>query len=226
MTYIDLVGYAAAAAVAATYSMKTMIPLRMVGIGSNLLFIVYGTMSHSVPIVVLHVLLLPLNCWRLYQMARLVHRVREAAHGDLSLEWIRPWMTERRCEQGEVLFRAGDKADAMFYTVTGRFCLTEIGLEFGPGQFIGELGLVTPENRRTLTLECVQAGEMLQLGYAQVRQLYFQNPRFGYVLLRLVSERLMAHAAAMRMELDEPLPLAPDGQALRPDREAVAALVT
>lgn len=187
---IDLVGYAAATAVAATYSMKTMIPLRVAGIVSNVLFICYGALSGTVPVLILHLVLLPLNSWRLHQMLQLVRRVTASASGELDMEWLKPYMNLRKVRSGDVIFRAGDVSDAVFYTVTGRFELQEIDSEVLPGALIGELGFVSPGNLRTLTFHCIEEGEMLTISYQELKQLYFQNPQFGFVFLRLVSERL------------------------------------
>ena len=46
-----MIGYIAAALVFATFSMKTMVPLRLVGIASNLFFIAYGYSTR------------PIRCW-------------------------------------------------------------------------------------------------------------------------------------------------------------------
>jgi CRP-like cAMP-binding protein len=89
-----------------------------------------------------------------------------------------------------VLFHKGDLSSAMFYTVTGRYRLNEIGQDIGPGQVIGELGLIAPHNKRTLTFECIEEGELLAISYGQVKQLYFQNPSFGFYFLQLTSQRL------------------------------------
>jgi hypothetical protein len=60
--------------------------------------------------------------------------------------------------QGRCLFRKGDKADEMLLTVTGKFLVTEIGVEVPPGRLMGELGFLTPNNRRTATIECTEKG--------------------------------------------------------------------
>ena len=78
----------------------------------------------------------------------------------------------------------------MFYTITGRYRLNEIGQDVGSGQVIGEIGLIAPDNKRTLTFECIEDGELLTIGYSQVKQLYFQNPQFGFYFLQLISQRL------------------------------------
>jgi hypothetical protein len=190
MNWADSLGYLAALLVLATFSMQTMLPLRVTGIASNCVFIAYGYFTAAWPVVILHLILLPLNSLRLYQMMQLVKKVQEASGGDLSMDWLKPHMTKRRHRAGDVIFRKGDVAEQMFYTLTGRFRLVEIGNEIGAGQVIGELGFLAPENRRTQTFECVEDGELLTISYSDLRQLYFQNPKFGFYFLRLTSERL------------------------------------
>ena len=71
----EWLGYFAAALVFATFYTKTMVPLRIVAIASNFLFIAYGYLHPAYPVLVLHVALLPLNIWRLRQMLTLVREV-------------------------------------------------------------------------------------------------------------------------------------------------------
>jgi hypothetical protein len=61
----DWLGYAASLAVLATFLMRTMRPLRLVAILSNILFVAYGYIDHIQPIFLLHLALLPINLWRL-----------------------------------------------------------------------------------------------------------------------------------------------------------------
>jgi CRP-like cAMP-binding protein len=124
--------------------------------------------------------------------------VREAARGNLSMEWLKPFMNKRACHANDVLFRKGDAANEMFFTVTGRYRLRELGLEIAPGHMIGELGMITPDNRRTATFECIEDGELLAIGYGSVQQLMFQNPQFAFYFLHLATERL--HRNVRRLE--------------------------
>jgi hypothetical protein len=186
-------GYAAAIFTISTYSMRTMIPLRISGICANCLFIAYGYLVPAYPNLVLHAMLLPLNIFRLYQMLRLIAKVKEASNGDLSMDWLKPFTRSRACHKGEIIFAKGDIADTLFYPVSGRFLLIEIGVEIAPGEVVGEMGMVTPENRRTQTFQCTEDGELLALSYRQVGQLYFQNPKFGFFFLRLITKRLLAN---------------------------------
>ena len=61
----DFFGLLAGAFVLGTFSMQSMLWLRVFAIASNVCFIVYGALVGLVPIWLLHALLLPLNTWRL-----------------------------------------------------------------------------------------------------------------------------------------------------------------
>jgi CRP-like cAMP-binding protein len=92
----------------------------------------------------------------------------------------------------------------MFYLVSGRYRLNEIAADVAPGQVIGEIGLVEPDNKRTLTFECVEDGELLTISYSALRQLYFQNPKFGFHFLQLISHRLFRDIARLEERLARP----------------------
>jgi hypothetical protein len=76
----DFLGWIAAGAVLATFLMRTMAPLRVVAILSNVLFLVYGYIEHIYPVFVLHLALLPINMWRLFAV-RDEARVPSAIYG-------------------------------------------------------------------------------------------------------------------------------------------------
>ncbi len=82
MSWIDLIGYAASASVLATFCMNTMVPLRVVAICSNILFAIFGALAHVYPVLLLHVILLPVNGVRLRQ-AILRQRKRGPAPGSM-----------------------------------------------------------------------------------------------------------------------------------------------
>src|SRR5690606_20997546 len=145
-----------------------MVPLRAVGIAANVAFISYGILFGSLPTVVLHAILLPLNAYRLIELLRLVSKVEAATAGDLSMECIKPFMHERAIAAGETLFHKGDPADRMFFVVSGKLRLHEIDIELAPGAIVGELGLLAPGRRRTQTLECVESGTLLEIGYDKI----------------------------------------------------------
>jgi hypothetical protein len=181
----------------ATLMMRTIVPLRVIGIISIAFFMAYGLVAGAVGTFLLYLLSLPVNVIRLRQMLMLVKKARTSAQGDLSMDWLRPYMTPRKYRKGEILFRKGDVANEMFLTVTGKFLVTEIGIELPPGRIMGELGFVAPKNRRTQTIQCIENGDVLSITYETLLELYFQNPEFGYYLLSLTSERLLQNISRL-----------------------------
>ena len=59
------IGFIASGLVLAAFGMKDMVNLRIVAICSNVAFITYALLLDLPPILILHVILLPLNGWRL-----------------------------------------------------------------------------------------------------------------------------------------------------------------
>jgi CRP-like cAMP-binding protein len=111
------------------------------------------------------------------------------------MEWLKPFMTQRKYRQGDVLCKKGDPANEMFLTISGTFLVTEFGIELPPGSPVGELGFLTPNNQRTATVECTEAAQVLTITYERLLELYFQNPQFGYYFLVVTSQRLLQNIA-------------------------------
>src|SRR5229473_5385116 len=181
----------------ATLLMHTMVPLRVANMLGCMFFVAYGALSGNVATFILYLLLLPINAIRLRQMLNLVKRARIATEGDTSLEYLKPFMTERRYRRGDKLFRKNDAASEMFLTVTGMFLVKEIGVELPPGRLMGELGFLTPNQRRTATVECIEDGHVLTITYERLLEIYFQNPQFGYYFLVLTSRRLLENISRL-----------------------------
>jgi hypothetical protein len=203
MTFEELIGYLGAALVIATYSMRTMVPLRIAGIASNVAFIVYGYLAGVYPALVLHIVLLPLNAWRLHEMLKLIREVSAAATGDLSMDWLKPFMDKRRLQPGEILFSRGDVADELYFVISGRLRLREIGVDIAPGALVGELGMLAPGRLRTQTVEAMEETALQRISYDRLEQLYFQNPQFGVYFLRLTTARLFENNAKLERRIAE-----------------------
>ena len=176
---------------AATFLTPTMVPLRIFGIISALFFVAYGLLGSAISTFLMYFLLLPINSLRLYQILKLIKKARVAAQGDLSVDWLKPFMDTRNYKKGDVLFRKGQLADEMLLIVTGKFLVTELGVELAPGRIVGELGFVAHNNKRTQSVECIEDGAVMTIGYDRLLEVYFEQPDFGYFFLRLASDRLM-----------------------------------
>lgn len=201
MDLANLLGLIGAVFYVASMTLRTMIPLRIAAIISNVLFMGYGLLAKALPTFLMYAVLLPINCVRLYQIQKLVKRVKVASQGDLDMDWLKPFMTRRNYKAGDTLFRKGDTANTMYYTVTGTFRVKEFDILLPPGRVMGELGLLAPDKKRTATVECVEDGQVLFIIYDKVRELYFQDPDFGFYFLKLTSERLLQNQTRLEAEL-------------------------
>ena len=170
---------------------RTMVPLRWLAAGSNLGLIVYGALHPSLPTLAVAVVLLPINMYRAVEITRLTRRVSRAEMAsDQSGLWLKPYMKARNFRAGHTLFRKGDKAEHMYLLVEGQLELVEIGLAIKPGSILGEIALFSPSGLRTKTARCVSACTVLQIHESTVKQLYYQNPSFGFHLINLLAGRL------------------------------------
>ncbi|OKO78434.1 cyclic nucleotide-binding domain-containing protein [Bradyrhizobium sp. NAS96.2] len=179
----------------ATLLTQTMVPLRVANMIGCVFFAIFGALTGAITTFLLYLLMVPINAYRLHQMLALVKKARTATQGDMSMEWLKPFMTQRKYRQGEILMKKGDAANEMLLTVTGRFRVIEINVDVPPGRLMGELGFLTPDNRRTATIECIEDGHVLTITYEKLLEIYFQNPQFGYYFLVLTSQRLLENLA-------------------------------
>ena len=196
---------AAAAAIVLTVTssfVKTMVPLRWLAVSSNFGFLAYGLLHASLINVLLYATLLPINVIRLREMRQLTRRVRAAAaSADSSGIWLRPYMKTTRRKAGDVLFRKGDAAEHLYLLAEGRVEFVEIKQSVGPGRMFGELAFFTPDNRRTLSARCLDDCIVLSVNQSTMREIYFQNPSFGFELIRLVAGRLSADITRLEEDL-------------------------
>jgi hypothetical protein len=185
----------------ATLLTQTMVPLRIANMIGCLFFAVYGALAGAMTTLLLYLLMVPINAYRLRQMLHLVKMARGATQGDASMEWLKPFMTERKYRKGDVVCKKDDSANEMFLTVTGKFLVKEINVELPPGTLMGELGFLSPDNKRTATVTCLEDGHVLTITYEKLLEIYFQNPQFGYYFLVLTSQRLLENIGRLQREL-------------------------
>jgi CRP/FNR family transcriptional regulator, cyclic AMP receptor protein len=199
--WILAAAWLAALLVFASFFMKTMVPLRVVAIGSNVAFISYallglryGVFGRVYPILVLHSCLFPLNVVRLSQVRRLVAEVHSATDEDV-FRALLPYMRSESHPDGTVLFSRGDPADRLYLVQSGAVRFAETDTCVGEGDVFGEVGLFAPHGRRTLTAVCEDDCRLAVIGRDKVLELYYQDPKFGFFLIRLVASRLLGDAA-------------------------------
>ena len=196
--------FAAATLTITSSFVKTMVPLRWLAVFANCGFLAYGVLHPSPVMGMLHAILLPINVVRLREMRRLARNVVAAAESaDTSGLWLKPYMKATRRKAGEVLFSQGDEANELYLLAEGRVEFVEIGQSVGPGRVFGEIAFFAPDKRRTLTARCAEDCLVLSVNQSTVRQMYYQNPAFGFELIGLVAGRLSADIVRLQGQLVE-----------------------
>jgi CRP/FNR family transcriptional regulator, cyclic AMP receptor protein len=203
MNWIDYLGYAASASVLLTFCMSTMAPLRASAIASNVLFASFGAVAHIYPVFLLHLILLPVNIWRLVQMLRLAREAGVTEPGHIPIRSLLPFMASRALKEGEVLIKKDDRADHMYYLANGTAHIPEIDKLIQSGTVLGEIGIFAPDQKRTMTVVCVTNCEVYEISASKAKQLYVQDSAFAVSILQLVIARLIEDLRLLR-EAREP----------------------
>ena len=126
------------------------------------------------------------------RMEPVYERSRQEAEQGLSLrDWLLPHMSDESHHKGEVLFRKGDPARALYYIQQGKVALPEIGKQMGEGTLFGEIGIFAPENSRTCTARCETDARLFCLTAERAKRLYFENPQFAYHVMQLIAQHLL-----------------------------------
>lgn len=198
MTTMEALGYVALILLVASFAAQTIIRLRMLGIAASVLFILYAYGARDWPLGAAYLVILAVNIYRLNEMRRLVASARAAAGRPLTVDWLLPYMRPVDIPGGHVLFSKGDRADALYFISSGTVLFDEIGLEVGKGTIFGEIGIFSSDHRRTATARCVEPCSLLVITAEKVRELYYQNPEFGFYLVGLITERLMENARKLK----------------------------
>ncbi|MCI5145167.1 MAG: cyclic nucleotide-binding domain-containing protein [Candidatus Electrothrix sp. AR3] len=195
MDCLQAFGFLAACLMFSTFYMKNMIPLRIIGIASNMTFIVYTFNAEIWPVFVLHIALLPMNIVRLIQMLELVKKVRLASEGDMSFEFMIPHMKKEKHCKNDIIFHKGDVAEKIYLLKSGALSVDELDVAIQPGEIFGEMGVFASNHIRMATMRCKTDVELLSMTDKQIRQLYYQNSKFGFYLIQLLLKRFSQNEA-------------------------------
>ncbi len=197
----NTLGLIGAALMLASYLMKSMLPLRIAALTACCFLVAYGALKQAVPTLLLYGVLIPINIKKTLQMRRLVQSIARARADTPVSEWLLPHMHRRTVAAGTVLWRQGDAATEMLYLDSGALRLVEYDELLGPGALVGEIGLFAPDNRRTLTLEATADCVVYSLTAEEMALLYFQNPKLGFHVMRLIVARLLRDVSRRQADL-------------------------
>jgi CRP/FNR family cyclic AMP-dependent transcriptional regulator len=194
----ELIGVAAAAASLYSAHAKTMVPLRVAAIVGNILAMAFSFMLGTYPTFMLNAALFALHGWRLRAMLNLIRDIDVAARSNMNVDWLLPYTRPKHFKADDIMMERGEYATAAFYIVSGEVEIVELKETFGKGTLLGEIGLFTPDGRRIMTVRCKTDVQTAIIDYDQFKELYFQNPQFGFRLLHLVVERLQRSGELLR----------------------------
>ena len=189
-----VLGFVGAALMVASYLMKSMLPLRLVALAANVFLVAYAVQGGSWPTVALYLAMIPINVKKVIQIKKLIRAIENAKADTHVADWLLPHMTRRQAKAGQTLWSRGDKATEMLYVESGSLRLVEHDETIAAGAIIGEIGMFAPDNRRTATIVCESDCTLYSLSADGMAQLYYQNPKLGFHVMRLIVARLMHDA--------------------------------
>jgi len=197
-TLATVLGLTGAALMLASYLMKSMLPLRIAALTACCFLVAYGALKQALPTLLLYGALIPINVKKTLQLRKLVKAIEKARADTPVSEWLLPHMHRRSVTAGTILWRQGDAATEMLYLEAGNLRLVEYDETLPAGTLVGEIGLFAPDNRRTLTLEATSDCVVYSLTAEEMALLYYQNPKLGFHVMRLIVARLMQDVQRQR----------------------------
>jgi CRP-like cAMP-binding protein len=117
---------------------------------------------------------------------------------DAALERIAEIATEVEAPRGQVLTRANDPGAGMFVVEEGTVAveLRSRTIEFGPGEFFGELSLLVPDARRIARVRATADARLLAVSRADFATVLESEPRLALAMLPVVAQRLVDETLA------------------------------
>lgn len=203
LPWFDYVGYLGMMLGLLSMAMRTIIPLRLIAIGACACLGTFALLREAWPTLIVNAATIPVLGWRTREMWLLTRRAKQAAATDLSISWLIPFMHPRTLKAGETLFRKGDDAAEMFYLAKGRLKLVEHGVDLPEGCLVGEIAMFSPARKRTRTVVAATDVKLMSIGESELKQLYYQNPHFGFYLIQLITHRLVANMEQLEGKVDE-----------------------
>ncbi len=194
LDWIEGFGWLASLLTIATYSMNSMIPLRVFAIASSVCFVVYAFILQLWPLLLMELILLPINCFRFWQIITLrgrLSRSSEESTSDFSI--IKTYGQKRTIDANTCIFRRGDPVDSLFFVANGRVLIEEVGVEIRPGDIFGEIAFFTDAATRTATARTLEQAEVYEIDRKRFMRLQFEDPSFGMSVMRTITRRLAAN---------------------------------
>lgn len=198
MEYVEIAGWLGTLLTFTAYSMRNMLPLRMIALASNIAFMTYGALVPVYPMLVLHMGLFPLNAFRLYEIRRGMKRMKEVRSGKQPLDVLAPFLKTKTYKEGDIIFSQGDKPDKVYLLETGTISLPEVDVTLEGPNLFGEMAYFTSAPERTTSAICAGDCTIAAIDGKTFMGLYRQHPEFGHYVVTLIATRLITSDPARR----------------------------
>ncbi|WP_163849746.1 cyclic nucleotide-binding domain-containing protein [Pseudooceanicola aestuarii] len=190
--FIETLGWLAAGLTIASYAVKTMLPLRVMAILSSLFFVTYAMLEQLWPMVLMELVLLPFNSYRLWEILSLRRRLTAApTEGPPDFSVIADYAPARNVAAGTQVFAKGDAADGLYYIASGEILIEEIGITIGAGEIFGEIAFFTDAAQRSASVRTTCPARLHRIDEKTFLRLHFQDPVFGMAVMKTLTRRLI-----------------------------------
>ena len=184
-----------------SYSLKTMIPLRIATVVSNTCLLLYAILSQNSTLIILNTILFPLNLFRLYEIISMVSFVTKITPFGDYFKPIIPFMKKQSFKANHTIFRAGEPADKLYIITKGEAKVVEYDITLTEGQIFGEIAIFSQEHKRTATITCTTDCELLVVSGDEVITLYYTSPQFSLYIIKMITDRLIEDALIKKEQL-------------------------
>lgn len=206
LNWIEAIGWLASLLTVATYSMRSMIPLRILAIGSSVCFAVYGLVLEVWPLLAMELLLLPINIYRFWQVLSLRRKVTNTTgDGPADFSVIKAYGKREHFAAGSTIFERGDPVDRLYYITRGKVTIPELDIILGPEDMFGEISFFTDAAKRTASVQSLDEVEVYSINENQFMRLQFEDPSFGLSMVRTMTRRLVENMTKNQTETGKAL---------------------
>ena len=190
MEWTEAIGWLASGLVLLSFLMTVMTRLRVLAAVSNVVFITYAVMAGLTPVLVLHIILLPVNLWRLWQIRQLIAMLEQTETGGFATDWLVKHATPEFFAAGSDIVRSGSPASELYLINSGEAEVVGVDVVLGQGDIVGEIGMFTDSRSHGADVRSLTDVEALRISRQTMMELYHRDPAIALQMTRLIVGRL------------------------------------
>jgi broad specificity phosphatase PhoE len=200
--WLDLFGYACVALIIVSLAMTRMLSLRIVFMLSSVLALIYSLLIPNYPLLILSLTLIVLNGYKIFKIWSITSTKITPSIAAASFDQLLPYMKKRILHKGDLLFEKGDPVDKTYFIKEGVLEIKELNMKTSAGDVLGEIGLFSPEHKRTATVVATTDSIVYEISENHLKQFFYQDPAFGFSLLRMITTRLIQNERRLAFQYE------------------------